>query len=481
MRVQPRWFWPAWCPILAGIAWLALGWRAGIVAGLFASLPGSLLLSSGMALLLWPGDRQISHYMALGGIGSLPLAVPMLFLAGPAQGLCLMGLSLASYALAGYAALYQTAALAGAPRPHISLRMACKVALDEATLAYFVGSAQIPTGKRVATDAEELRCLQGLVEASDWVAHPERFHREPEAPEHYSLRARRVAGETFLALRFASGYQPRPELPGGERWLGYAANRNVHAWVFRHPGAPRPWLVGVHGYRMGMPRIDFSLFPAAFLHHELGLNVILPTLPLHGLRAAYKRSGTGFLDGHLADILHAESQAMWDLRRVLAWLRREQENPRIAALGYSLGGYNAALLAALEPDLDCVVAAIPLADIADLVWRHLPLLHLRYIEAGGVTPALARAALAPVSPLALPCRVARERRFVLAATGDQLVPPGQPSALAAHWGIDCAWYQGSHLSIRGEAQARAFLADALGRCGLLDAGAGCPARAEAGQ
>ena len=79
-------------------------------------------------------------------------------------------------------------------------------------------------------------------------------------------------GRKFEHLSFESGYEPWPEEPGRKRWLSYAANRTAHAWVLRHPGGPRPWLVGLHGIRMGSPEGGkFFLYRPDFLHEELGL------------------------------------------------------------------------------------------------------------------------------------------------------------------------------------------------------------------
>lgn len=486
MRAQPRWFWPAWWPIVAGVAWFALGWRDGIAAGLFASLPGALMLGPGVALLLWPGDRQISHYMALGGLAGVPLALPMMLWAGPLPGLLLIVLGAATYLTAGYAALYQGRSAGGAPQATINYRMALKVALDEALLAYFVGSARVPTGERVTADARELEAARVCVRANRWTAEPERLHTPPPAPNDDTLTVERSAGERFLHLRFTSDYTPHPDLPGGQRWLAHDANRQAHAWVLRHADGPRPWLLGIHGYRMGVPWVDFSLFQVDWLHRRLGFNMVLPILPLHGPRRVYGgRSGSGYLDGYLCDVLHAETQAVRDLRRSLAWIRRQERDPRIGVLGFSLGGYNAALLATLEPELQCVVAGIPLTDAPETVWRHMPSLHRDYLVSCGVTPALAGEVLAPVSPLNAPACVPHDRRFIVAATGDQLIPPTQPVRLIEHWGYpDTHWYQGSHLSVRRETAVNEFITDAFQRTGLIEgraAGIGCSHAVEAGK
>ena len=46
----------------------------------------------------------------------------------------------------------------------------------------------------------------------------------------------------------------------------------------------RPWLICLHGLGTGGPYADFAGFRAEMLHHELGLNLLMPVLPLHGPR-----------------------------------------------------------------------------------------------------------------------------------------------------------------------------------------------------
>ena len=45
----------------------------------------------------------------------------------------------------------------------------------------------------------------------------------------------------YRHLRFESEYEPHPDAPGRDRWLGYEPNRTGHAWLLKHPGPPRPW------------------------------------------------------------------------------------------------------------------------------------------------------------------------------------------------------------------------------------------------
>jgi dienelactone hydrolase len=165
------------------------------------------------------------------------------------------------------------------------------------------------------------------------------------------------------------------------------------------------------------------------------------------------------------DLLHAQTQALWDLRRALAWLRDREVNPRVGIYGVSLGGYNAALLATWEAELDFVLAGIPLADVAGVLWRHLPQAHARFYAQHGLTEERYRAMLSLVSPLSRPALPARERLHLFAATADRIVPPDQPLLLAKHWQAPVRWYQGSHLSIRHERATRQALNDAIQAAG----------------
>ena len=119
--------------------------------------------------------------------------------------------------------------------------------------------------------------------------------------------------------------------------------------------------------------------------------------------------------------------------------------------------------------VDCVIAGIPLADAADVLWRHFPVLPRRSIEALGVTEAMMRGVMHPLSPLARPSMIRSDRCAVFGAVADQLVPPAQVQRLAAHWGLDApTWYRGSHLSVRREALARYAVERALLAAGMVD-------------
>jgi dienelactone hydrolase len=237
--------------------------------------------------------------------------------------------------------------------------------------------------------------------------------------------------------------------------------------VLEHTDRPRPWLICIPGYRMGHPMIDFTGFPAGWFHVRRGLNVVIPVMPLHGPRKAGRRSGDGFLSGDYIDTLHLQAQAVWDVRRIVAWLRARGAGP-IGLYGVSLGGYTAALVSALEDDLACVIAGMPATCYVGLARSNLPGFLLQVGERLGIPWEVVEKAARVISPLAFVPRVPAARRFLFAGAVDRLVSPRDVTALWRHWDRPrLAWYDGGHVSFRWERTVRALLHEALETSGLV--------------
>src|SRR5882724_5499143 len=242
-----------------------------------------------------------------------------------------------------------------------------KVALDEWMMALSAFGA-FPTRADLSRIHEEVAAAAEIFDARGWLRDPSSYHRSPPPLVRPKIRSKRVGFSTFEHLKFESGYEPHAGEPGRERWLALERNRTAHAWMLRHPDAERPWLVCVHGWRMGLPAVDLAAFRAARLHRQLGFNVLLAVLPLHGPRCD-GWSGDGFLAGDAMNTVHAIAQSIWDIRRMISWIRREGATA-IGTYGLSLGGYTVSLLATLEADLDCVVAGIAPSCFVDLGRAH---------------------------------------------------------------------------------------------------------------
>jgi len=450
-------------PIAAGA--FALHCADGLIGAFIQGVPGGLVLMSGLAVLFLPGNPRNTGLMAFGALIGVLLSVPLVLVDGFGIAIVQALLMFGSFLIAGKLSLRAAPIPEDLPNPDSGWRMEFKAGFDEAILGYFVSTTRLPDAERAKVMAREAEEILALAAAEDWEKHPERFHRDPPPPENLATERRKIYGHSYELVSFDSGFVPPHGLPGAGRWETHMPNRRAVASVLRHDGPPRPWLMCIHGYRMGIPWSDFSMFSPDLLHHGYGYNVIMPILPLHGPRKVGRRSGDLYLDGDLVDLLYAEAQALWDLRRWMAWLREQDPACRIGVQGISLGGYNAALLSAFEPDIDFVLAGIPAVDLVDTLWRFLPEPNVRYFENHGLDHARYSEVLRIVSPLRFKPLQSPDRLGIFAATGDRVVGLRGAMMLAEHWGIDVQWYQGSHLSMRREAVPGMALEKLLDKAG----------------
>lgn len=295
-----------------------------------------------------------------------------------------------------------------------------------------------------------------------WLTRPDEYFAEPPPLTEVSVRPVTIRRRGYERLVFDSGYEPLPGEPGRDRWLGYTANNRESALVLRHP-EPRPWVVCVHGALMGRGAVDLRLFRAQHLHDALGLNVMLPVLPLHGPR---KLKGAAFPGEDVLDDIHAAAQAVWDIRRLLSWIRSQEPDSAVGLNSMSLGGYVAALVASLDDGLACAILGVPVADLIDVLGRHS---GLRPDDPRVQTLALAAPLGRMVSPLSLRPRVPVNGRFIYAGAADRLVHPReQVMRLWEHWGRpETEWYQGGHTGFFRSRPVHEFIDRALAQCGLV--------------
>jgi hypothetical protein len=295
---------------MVGALWLWWDVRSGLSGVLVGGLPGTLLLATGLSNLLWAGDARIFHFMSLGAITGIALSLPAVLVLGPVAAAVLLLLSAVSFVAAGYLAVGQEPVPRGVPEPRMSLGMAARAAEDEFSMCGIVLTTwPLTVGGRATRIGQELEEALVAFEERGWLRDPAGYHHTPPPIEKVGGGDRSHRERGFDHLTFESSYEPWPEEPGRDRWLSYERNRTAHAWVLRHPGEPRPWVVCVHGIRVGTPRGNIDFFRPDFLHHELGLNLLFPILPIHGPRRIGPVSGDRILSGDVMDTLHAASQA----------------------------------------------------------------------------------------------------------------------------------------------------------------------------
>jgi hypothetical protein len=354
----------------------------------------------------------------------------------------------------------------GMPVPDVTPMFAAHVAMDELILALVMGPNRFPRRADYERVAAELGRARRLFEAQGWLDDPRSYHREPPPLDEPAVSRGWALGQSYERLLFPSGWQPRSEEPGAERWATYEHNRTAVATVLRHRDRPRPWVVGVHGFAMGSAFMDFVGVHALRLHRELGLNVALPVLPLHGARKINRLSGEAFLGFDLINTVHGLTQAVWDVRRVLNWIET-QEPVGIAMYGVSLGGYVTALVASIDERLSCVIAGIPVVDFPGLISAHSPVhLRMRAIE-HEIIDGNAEIVHRVISPLAYEPAVPVERRFIFAGLGDRLARPSQAYRLWLHWDRpSTCWYAGNHVGYLWSTQVTDFIVRALTSSGF---------------
>lgn len=327
------------------------------------------------------------------------------------------------------------------------------VGLSSASLdSLAVQAVRFATGKSVARDMPNVlrEMREGLELFGDrgWLTDPVSYHQEPRAPRVH-VESFRALEHQWSRLMFDSGYEPHVGEPGANRWLDYRANRQATVRMLRHP-EPAPWLVLLHGSYMGRLRMDAPLFDPIRLHKDLGYNVLMPVLPLHGRRSVPGGIVPRALPSvNAMDNVHGLAQAAWDIRRLIAWIRREDDLP-ITLYGVSLGGYVSSLTASLLGDAPVhrIVAGIPAVDFPSIFLSQMP---PRARETSWF-PEFAEnigPVHAPISVLGLPApQIPVERRHIYAAKHDRVLRPLQQAArLWKHWDRpEILWFDGGHVA-----------------------------------
>ena len=464
------WTFSSLVPLLTGTLWLWLAAVNGLPAVLLGAVPGALLIGTGLSGLLWAVESRTFQYMALASVVGGILSLPATFLFGPLTALMLGLGSAVSFVATGYLALGRHRCPSGVPTPGTSIGLAARAALNELMMCVLILTSWPLAVGHVATRIHrEAAEAYPLFKEKGWFSDPLSYHRDPPPLEDPDIEVIEHKGREIECLTFESGYEPHPGEPGRERWLSHKNNPTARAWILRHQGEQRPWLLCVHGIRMGTLNKSLIRFQPEYLYEELGLNLIMPVLPMHGPRdPSGIISGERTLSGDVMDTLHTGAQAVWDLRRIISWLRESEGAEAIGALGHSLGGYTVSLLASVEDDLDCVIAGNPAVNPSHLFWSNTFALAIHSLSAQGTREETFKVLLKPVSPLDLEPLVPHERRAIFAGVVDRVVPPVEAHSLWRHWDeprID--WYQGAHQRFIKAPEGRRVLEETLREAGML--------------
>ncbi len=347
------------------------------------------------------------------------------------------------------------------PAPKITFGYLGSLLADELVVGMFKSPRRFPTNEEMHRIASEIRAMRQYLHDGGFLEDPASWHVAPPPAAVQLVARRRVHGIEMEHLSWTSGFEPRPDAPGADRWRSYVHNEVAHAWVARHPEPDRPWVVCLHGLGTGHPLADGFAFRVRELVEDLGVNVALPVLPMHGQRKSSPLRIDEFLTHDLINAVHAVTHAMWDVRGLLGHLRAEGAT-RIGVHGVSLGGYCTALLAGIDDDLDFAMAGIPLVDVPGLYATHAPPMMRRRAISLGLLGDVTHQVHRVISPLAFEPKVAHERRAIYAGLGDRMSTAAQAHRLWEHWERPRVhWYGGNHVGFVFNKEVRTFVTERL--------------------
>ncbi|MFN2590827.1 MAG: alpha/beta hydrolase, partial [Actinomycetota bacterium] len=191
----------------------------------------------------------------------------------------------------------------------LTMAMVAQVALDEAVLAVMRKPRTNVRDSDYEAVSAELAAAQVLYERHGWLDTPRGYHRDPEPLTDPRITRKWAAGVVHDGVAWPSEYEPYPDEPGRDRWLGYEANRTAYARVISCSEPDRPWLICIHGFGTGWPTADFYAFRVRRLARDLRLNVMLPVLPVHGARRASRLGGQELMSTQLQNFVLGMAQA----------------------------------------------------------------------------------------------------------------------------------------------------------------------------
>ena len=184
--------------------------------------------------------------------------------------------------------------------------------------------ASKPDLERLAQIGEEV--AEALVLFDQRAGSPTRwtYHWAPPAPE--GIRSRRQTSGRIRSprRRGPTGTSAVLRNLGALRYDGYRENR-IRGAPLEHRSGDRPWPVCIHGFGMGSPAFDLRGFPCAPPAPRARAERRLP----HPCRSTGDVAGAGRLASmpgvDMLDNVHGMTQAVWDVRQLVAHLRERSD------------------------------------------------------------------------------------------------------------------------------------------------------------
>ncbi|HET6374208.1 MAG TPA: alpha/beta hydrolase family protein [Candidatus Polarisedimenticolia bacterium] len=229
----------------------------------------------------------------------------------------------------------------------------------------------------------------------------------------------------------------------------YAETNVATGRLYRLRGNPRaPVAVLSHGWAHDAVRTVEVIYVEPLL--KAGFSVALPAHPFHFERTpSGTTSGELMVSGDVVLTVEAFRQAVADLCGLVGWLRQAGHGV-VGVIGYSLGGYLAALTACLRDDLEFVViGAAGDSVVSPILDTGLGVNVREDLAASGMheRERLERA-WGIISPGRFRPRVPKERVLIVAGVYDRIMLPRSVARLWESWGRpQIRWENQGHYSL----------------------------------
>ncbi|MGH9868738.1 MAG: alpha/beta hydrolase family protein [Candidatus Polarisedimenticolia bacterium] len=211
------------------------------------------------------------------------------------------------------------------------------------------------------------------------------------------------------------------------------------------PGAPA--IVLSHGWAHDDHRTVERIFVEPLL--EAGFSVAVVAHPFHFDRTpAGTYSGELMVTGDVVLTAEAFRQGVADLSAAVSWLRDEGLN--VGVMGYSLGGYLAALVACVRDDLGAVVIGAAGDSVVSPILDTRLGVNVRedLSQSGMHARDRLETAWGIISPGRLAPRVPRERILMVAGEWDRIMLPSSVQRLQEAWGRpELRWEPQGHYTL----------------------------------
>lgn len=323
-------------------------------------------------------------------------------------------------------------------------------------------AASLAKRGRVREEFQALRFYEPLARAGD----PSKVFLPP--PKGIPITAHELPGSDIrrLQLSFTSPFQPlnpyaRPQFAAMQR------NASAHAQHWCHGDRPRPTLIVIHGFAADPYWLNAHALSLRGFYRR-GYDILLFTYPHHGRRAERGDwfSGQGLFGRGLVSFNEAPLHAIHDLRVFIDYLQGQGVR-QIGVAGISLGGYTAALLAAVDDRLAYCIPIVPAVSPVDvfLEWQPTGMLLSRLMRSQGLGVAEMRSLLAVHNPLTYTSPMDGRRMLIIGGAGDRVTMPRHLRLLQQHWpGSELHWFPGNHVLHLGRGVYLKRMAELMDRC-----------------